>query len=81
MREKKLAFEASFIILIFQKLRGYELYGGGGGPLRLIESLTRWDKRGVDSRHKLKQYHGLYSKFRGRPRGLDSRFSQIIRCH
>ena len=53
---------------------GYEFWGGRGGPLpRLIESLTIWDKRGtVDSRHKLKQYHGLYPKFRGSSRGLDS---------
>ena len=59
--------------LIFQKEGRYAFCGGRGGGRDWLKvwQYQIWDKRGIDSRHKLKQYDGLYSKFGGNPRGLD----------
>ena len=69
----KILFSGSRLNVYFSDMDvGYEYWVGRGPPPQLIESLTIWDKSQVDSRrHKLKQYHGLYSKFWGSPRGLN----------
>ena len=69
----KLLWGFGHTILIFQKLRG------DMNDTEVEEGRVDWTsgwrmgqkERGWLKRDKLKQYHGLYSQFRGSPRGLD----------